>query len=521
MSATPLATNRRQFLTLGGSALALTACQPTSERAQDGLLRVAIETEADSLDPLKGQFAASALLYKQLHAPLTEYAPSGGVAPGLAHSWRSQDGHIWQFTLRDGLVWSDGVPLTAEDVVWTAQRAVDPQTGFANLGDFFAVIGAREALAGERPPQDIGVRAPDARTVIFELDRPVGNFPVLMREFYPIPRHAVDAHGADWTRAENWVSAGPYVLAEHAALSYRLVRNPRFAAASSVRIETINVDVIDTPDARARRFRAGDYDLVERPATDQIGFLRDRLGDQLHAFRAPILTYLKVNCEKYHLADPRVRQALSLAIDRQFLNTHFFNGEAYPTIQIIPKPQDAPLPEVQIEQARALLADAGYSVDTPLRITLRASAGDRDRIAIAILDDLARIGVEGTLLASYPLDLYQAVDGGDFDLALARFDRGLKFDPDFMLQPFARHGFADNTNWTGALRDQFDDVIDLALAEIDVERRGALFAQAERLCLQAMPNIPLIHENAYWLISDRTQGPSSIPPQLWRDLSLR
>jgi len=513
--------SRRQFLAAGTSGLFITACQQRSQALPQGLLRVAIETEADSLDPLRGQFASAALLYKQLHAPLTEYAPSGGVAPGLAQSWRSDDGHVWRFTLRDELVWSDGMPLTSDDVVWTAQRAVDPRTGFADLGDFFAVIGAQEALTGERSPQDIGVYAPDSRTVIFELDRPVGNFPILMREFYPLPRHAVEQFGHDWIQPENWVSAGPYMLSRHAAMSYRLEKNPHFSAADSISISTIVVDVVDTPDARARRFRAGDYDLVERPATDQIGFLRERLGAQLRAYRAPILSYLKVNCAKPHLANPRIRQALSLAIDRIFLNTHFFNGEARPTAKIIPESDDTPLPEVQIEQARALLAEAGYTADNPLRLTLRATAGDRDRIAIAILDDLARIGVEGQLLASYPLDLYQAVDGGDYDLALARFDRGLKFDPDFMLQPFARHGFADNTNWTGALRDQFDTVIDQALAEIDTVRRGSLFARAEALCLEAMPNIPLIHENAYWLVSDRTQGPASIPPQLRRDLSLR
>ncbi len=515
---------RRQTLASGMAGAAALAAAGCSGRtgAPDGFLRVAIETEPDSLDPLRGQFASAALLYKQLHAPLTEYAPSGGLAPGLALTWRSEDARSWTFTLRPDLVWSDGAPLTAEDVVWTAQRAVDPTTGFADLGDFFAVIGAREALAGERDPESIAVTAPDPRTVVFELDRPVGNFPVLMREFYPLPRHAVEAHPEDWTRPEHWVSAGPYILAGHEAMSLQLRKNPNFPAADSVSIDAIAVDVVDTPAARARRFRAGDYDLAERPPTDQIGFLRDTVGDQLQAYPAPILSYLKINCAQPYLADPRVRRALSLGLDRDFLNTHFFNGEARTTDRVIPRHgEERREPRHDPEAARALLAEAGFSEASPLRLTVRASAGDRDRLAIAILDDWARIGVQGDLLASYPLDLYQAVDAGEFDIALARFDRGLKSDPDFMLQPFSRDGFADNTNWTGPERDRFDAIMADAFAVIDSEARAEHFRQAEAVFLEAMPNIPLLHERAYWLVSDRTRTSADIQPQLWRDLSLR
>lgn len=518
MTAPRLAPSRRQLIA-GTAALWAAACTGRDGAPSD-LLRVAIDSEADSLDPLKGQFAASALLYKQLHAPLTEYAPSGGLAPGLAQTWRSADARTWRFVLRDGLVWSDGAPLTAEDVVWTARRAVDPRTGFADLGDFFAVRGAAAALRGEADPDDIGVHAPDARTVVFELDRPVGLFPVLMREFYPLPRHAVEAHPETWVRPENWVGAGAYLLADQGALRYRLSKNPRFSAADSVAVDAVEVTVIEDAAARARAFRAGDLDLADRPPGDQIAFLRERLGDQLRAYDAPILAYFKVNCAKPHLADPRVRRALSLAIDRQRLNTQFFNGEATSTVRIIPDPDAPPAPGPQPDAARLLLADAGFTETAPLVIGLRATAGDRDRLAVAMMDDLARAGVRCELLASYPLDLYQAVDAGDYDLALARFDRGLKSDSDFMIQPFTEGGFADNTNWTGPRRAAFDALIAAANGEPDAAGRASLLAEAERVFLEEASSIPLIFEKAYWMISPRLDAPADIQPQLWRDLRL-
>lgn len=503
-------------LALAGAA----ACGKSGDPSD--MLRVAIDSEADSLDPLKGQFASAALLYKQLHAPLTEYSPSGGLAPGLAASWRSEDARTWTFRLTPGLVWSDGAPITSGDVVWTARRAVDPRAGFADLGDFFAVRGAQAALLGQIAPEEIGVSAPDDLTVVFELDRPVSLFPVMMREFYPLPRHAVEARPDDWTRPEHWVSAGPYLLAEQGAMSYRLEKNPRFAGAEGVRIASIRVDVIDDGAARARRFRAGDYDLADRPPGDQLGLLRERIGDQLRSFPAPILTYIKVNCASPRLRDARVRRALSLAIDRAYLNTNFFFGLSAPADRIIPDPAlEAPAAAgPAIDAARALLADAGFGAANPLQLTLRASAGDRDRVALAIIDDWRLAGVQAELLATYPLDLYAAVDGGDYDLALARFDRGLKSDPDFMLQPFAREGFADNTNWEGGRRPAFDALMAQARGELDRARRAQLHREAEAELLADMPNIPLLHERAWWLVAPRVRVRADIPPHLWRDLRL-
>ena len=500
------------------AAGALAACS-RSAPAPDGLLRVALDSQPDSLDPLKGQFASAALMYKQLHAPLTEYSPRGGLAPGLATSWRSEDGRTWTFRLARGLQWSDGTPLTAEDVVWTARRAVDPTTGFADLGDFFAVENARAALAGDAAPEAIGVEAPDPRTVAFRLDQPVGLFPVLMREFYPLPRHAVAANPERWTRAGNWVSAGPYVLEATGPLSFDLARNPRFHASASVSIERVRVEVVEDAATRARMFRAGDLDLADRPPPDQIGFLRERIGDRLTAFRAPILTYLKINHRRPGLGDPRVRRALSTAIDRGFLNEEFFNGACDPTATVIPS--DEEVPPADPDAARALLEDAGFGAGNPLRVTLRSTSGERSRLAVAIVDDLQRAGVAADILATYPVDLYQAVDGGEFDLALSRFDRGLKSDPNFMMQPFAPDGFAHDGGWSGPAFDRFGALMDAARAEIDAEARAALYHEAEAILLAEQAYIPLIHERAFWMVSDRVAGlEPGVQPMLWRDLAL-
>lgn len=510
--------NRRQTLT-GAGALTLAGCgKRRPDKRPEGLLRVGLSGEPDSLDPLQGQFAVSALIYKQIHAPLTDYSPSGGLAPGLADSWRSDNGRVWTFHLNSGLKWSDGAPLTADDVVWTARRAVDPTTGFADLGDFFAVEGAREALRGEASPEDIGVTATDALTVEFRFTQPVGLFPVFMREFYPLPRHAIEGVEGRWTRAENWVSAGPFILADQGPLSLRLARNPNYLGASTVRLPQVQLDVIEDAATRSRLFRAGDLDLVDQPPPEQIGLLRREVGDQVRAFQAPILRYLKVNHTREGLNDVRVRRAISRAIDRHFIADQFFHGESSPTERVIPGERAG---FTNLAAAAHLLSTTGISPDNPLRLTLRCTTGGPERIAIAIADDLSRIGIELSLLATYPVDLFQAVDAGDFDIALSRFDRGLKADPNFMMEPFGPDGFADDNRWSGPERNRFDRLMNMARAEINTELRTELYRDAEEILLDQQAIIPLIHERAYWLVSDRVSGlRSDIQPMQWRDLAL-
>ena len=318
-----------------GLATSLSACGRDPGAPPD-TLRVAVNNTPDSLDPAMGQFAVAALAYKQIHAGLTDYAPDGSLGPGLAVDWSvSDDGLRWTFRLRDGLRWSDGARLTAEDVVWSARRLVNPRESFADLGDFFAVENSRAVLSGEQPPQALGVEALDDLTIVFRLTTPLGLFPILMREFYPFPRHAIYRHGNDWTRPANLVTAGAYTVEAESQQGLRLVRNPNFYDADQVAIARINMDAVREDATRVRLFRSGDYDLVDRPPANQIAFLQEELGAQFRSFDAPILRYLKVNHARPELQDWGNRVHLSDSIDRDFIARELFSGTARPTERVI------------------------------------------------------------------------------------------------------------------------------------------------------------------------------------------
>jgi len=510
---------RRSTLISALAGLSAAACSGRRE-APPHLLRVAIGNMPDSLDPAIGQFAASALLYKQLFAPLTDYTDRLGVGPGLAESWIPEaDGRRWIFTLREGLRWSDGHELTADDVVWSVRHLLDPNTAGGQLGDFYAVENAEAVLAGEMPPSDIGIRQIGPRQVEFRLDQPSGLFPTLMREFYPFPRHAVERHGNDWVRAENFVGSGPFTLADTGALSFDLIRNAHSHAPAAV--AAVRIDIVDDASTRTRMFRAGEFDLAEAPPPTQIPMLREQIGSRVHSFPAPKFTYLKINLRRPHLQNLVVRRALSLAVDRVFLAEQIMAHTATPTATVIPSGN---APANRLDVAIQLLSDAGLTGSNAPRVILRTTSGERERLAIAIADDWQRAGIETELFASAPVDLYSAVDGGDFDVALSHFDRGLKTNPNFLMEPFSEGGFADDSGWydSGAAEvTAVNAAVTSARQAVDDDARTQFYRQAETILLEQHIIIPLLHEQAHWLISDRVSGMTDgVQPQLWRHLSV-
>ncbi len=505
--------NRRHLL---GAAPALSLVSCARPKAPANTLRIGIAGAPDSLDPLQGQFAAAALIYKQIYTPLTDYGPDGKLAPGLAKSWYvSGDGLTWTFDLYENLHWSDGTPLTAHDVLFSVRRALDPDTGYADAGDFYLVTNAIEAISGTVSPNTVGVSIQGDTRIVFHLTKPLGVFPELMREFYPQPAHVLEKQETRWPLPPNFVGSGPYIVSELS--QSRIVLRKNTHARIPAQIETLDVAFIEEAATRARMVRAGDLDLTQDPPPGQIADLRTRPNVVMQNWPAPKLVYLKVNHDHVPLHDAQVRQALSMSIDRGFIADQVLVGTAMATARIIAGADKAPtsLPDRQAE-ARALLKAAGF--ENNLRITLMHAGGQRERIAIVLAEGWKAIGVECALVAADPAGLYTFIDEGAFDLAIASFDRGLKREGWRMIEPFATDGFAANFNWTNT---RYDQAVAATRAEADPNKRDVLAQKAEGILLDEAAIIPLLHEKSFWLAGPRlTAMASNIPPVQWGRLQL-
>jgi len=411
-------------LATAGAALA----QGVLYRSHDG--------DPGSLDPLRTTSVAEAHLLRDLYEGLVIHTMKGEIAPGVAESWTtSEDGLVWRFTLRRDARWSNGEPVTASDFVFSLRRMVDPRSGapYATLLD--PILNAErihKAAEGVRV-EDLGVSAPEPGLLEIRLERPTPHLLELLAHQATLPVYpaTADRPGRMAARVADWVSNGPYVLKDFVPSSHiRLDRNRSFHAAADVRIETVISYPISDAAVAARRFLAGELHLTTDIPTDQIAALRGRLGAQLRVSPALGTYFLVLNTAKAPFSDVRLRRALSLAIDREFIAERAWAGTMLPAYGVIPPhignfgeraelDFKAASPLEREDEAKRLMAAAGYGPGMPLRLALRYNRSDNNRRTIAaIAEQWAAIGVETSLIETDSAAHFAHLrEGGDFDVA--------------------------------------------------------------------------------------------------------
>ena len=374
----------RRLGTVALAALALLAPSapglsgPIPAWAARSVLRLPMQQPIPTLDPGLAEDSSSIEVIEQLFLGLTDFNDqTAEVIPELATQWSvSADGLAYTFTLRPAR-WSDGRPVTAEDLVWAARRNIAPATASPYA---FMMYGLRhaEALATGKLTDlaQLGVSAPDARTVRFTLERPAAYFPAVagMWMLRPLPRWAIEAHGAAWTDPAHIVVNGPYRLGEWQR-GNRLVlqRNERYFAAASVAIPTVHYLIVPESSTGLAMYEAGELDLLgggylSLPSPDIPRIKADaKLGRQLSITPALCTYYFGFNTARPPMDDARVRRAFSAAIDRQLLIDKVVRGDQRPAATFTPTPVFGAVPPgsgvgigFDPGRARRWLAEAGY-----------------------------------------------------------------------------------------------------------------------------------------------------------------
>jgi ABC-type oligopeptide transport system substrate-binding subunit len=445
--------------------------------------------------------SASPILY-DLFVGLTTYDQNGRVVPGVAESWEvADDGLAWTFTLRDDARWSDGSPLTASDFVYSARRAVDPATAARFASFFYPVRNARAIVRGRMPPEMLGVKAPDARHVQYELAHPAPYFAQIMAANIasPVPAAAIQEHGRRWTRAENMISNGPYKLAEWVPQSHvTLVRNPGFPDQDAITIDRVEYHPTQNLATSLNRFRAGELDVVLNFPPDEIEWLRKNLPDELRVSPSLALYYLLPNHRRPPFDDSRVRRALSLAIDRIGLVERLLPTGVAPSWSITPpglSDYDGPAVDFaardqsdRLTEARTLLAAAGYSAAKPLEFEYRYATQEENRkIAVALSAMWRAVGARVALVNVDFNSLNKSARTRDFDMLayqwFAPYD-----DPGTFL---ALLQGGNPNNHSGYANTEYDLLLDAANAMLDPASRLVALSQAQSLAQQDDPFLPL------------------------------
>lgn len=355
--------------------------------------------EPSTLDAHRCQEVACGNVLRDLYEGLVTEDAAGRLVPGMAERWEvSGDGRTWTFHLRAGLRWSNGEVLDAPQVVASFRRAFSPKTAapFAELFD--ALRNARAVQAGELPPRALGVAAPDPRRVVFSLTRSAA-LPALLTLpiAFPVYLPAVERFGAQHTRPGRLVGNGAYTLLAWTPQANLVVgKNARFHDADNVAIARVRYQVTEDAAAELQRFAAGDLHLTETVPPQPLDALRRRYGAQLRI--APYLGafWLGMNLDQPPFKDdPSLREALSLAVDRDKLTRYVTALGEQPAYGLVPpgipgytgaKAVWSEATQAQREaRARALYRAAGYSRDRPLVLELRYNTSTpHRRMALAV-----------------------------------------------------------------------------------------------------------------------------------------
>lgn len=459
---------------------------------------------AGTLDPAFISSAGDVQLLLQLYAGLTRLDENGEPYPSLASGWQiSDDGLTYEFTLRDDLAFSDGTPLTADDVRRSWLRLLDPDTA-ATAPDVLSVVrGAPERLAGEVEEDDVGISAPDETTLVVELRHPASYF----LDIVATPATFVVPPKADgtqtWQTAADFVGSGPYAVFGTDGGDLVLEANVEYVAGPPP-IDEVRW-VADAGGDAATAFAAGDVDLAGVPGWDATWIAYDPdLGPRLHAAEPLVVSYFGFDTTHPPFDDPAVRRAFLLALDREQLVplAEGVSSQAAPTLvppAIWPDGFEPEL-ETDVDEARRLLDDAGY----------------RDR------SDLGTIVVNGSGLGVEPaVETWREELGVDITvetMAFANFLGSLGVRPPNVFtvswiadysSPHALYGLLLDagaaSNW-GDWRDP--DFVELleAAAAAPVDEIGPAYDAVEAYVAEQAPVIPWAYGETWWLVGDGLRG---------------
>lgn len=498
----------RLLVLLVALAAALPAAAQTLNRAGRG--------EPGSLDPHKANSQYEQALVLDLFEGLLAFDAHGQPAPGIADSWAvSPDSKRYVFNLRPGLQWSDGSPLTADQVVASFRRLLDPKTAAPAAAQMYVIRNARAVNTGKMAPAALGVTAA-AGTVAIELEAPVPYLPSLLAAAFAVvvPPQAF-ANPDGWTRPGAIVGNGAFTLRDWQPQSHiTLLRNDKYRDAANVKLARVVYHPAGDTTAALARYRAGDFDMVmEFPSAQTEQLIRD-MKTEAKLTPSLLTYYLALNTREPKLADRRVRRALSLAVDRDTLVSKVVRGGALPAPTFVPPAvanytppaldlDAAPYAE-RLREAQHLLGEAGYGPANPLRLAYAHTANQElRRIAVVIAAMWKRAGVAVSLLNTEGRVHFSNLRQGVFEVAFVAWLADFNDAANFLS---VLESTSTAANYAKYESTAYDSLLRQAAQTSNLGERAKVLKDAEALMLTDQPIIPLYYGATRNLVSRKVSG---------------
>ena len=476
--------------------------------------------EPESLDPHKARSTQATEVIRDIGEGLVGYSQNGELIAAAAERWEiSDDGRQYDFWLRPEGRWSSGEAVTAEQFVYSFRRLVNPVTAAFYAHALADIENAAQIVAGEMQSHTLGVEALDEFHLRIRLINATPYFLELLTHPSAFPVHpgSIEEHGNAFAKAGNLLSNGAYKLDSwELGSAIHLSRNELYWNNAGTAIDKVSHYVTPEPQVEFNRYRAGELDTTTTVPPEAFASLREERPDELRV--APYLGvyYYGLNLTRAPFKDnPKLRQALSMAIDREVLSEKITGRGEQPAYSWVPPGVNnheairfswAEMPaEDRQSAARRLYKESGYSKDNPLEVEIRYNTSEtHQRIALAIQSMWRDVlGFEATLINE------------EFQVLLANM-RNMEitqvFRTSWMGDYNDAHTFlhikqsGNPSNLTGYASEEFDSLMRRAAEQTDLGRRRLYLEEAERVLLADHPVIPLYFYVSKHLVNPRVLG---------------
>lgn len=546
--------SRRNFLKVAGvsaAALGLAACggSKSGSTATSGSaagstaggvntagFTVQYGSNPETLDPALNSAIDASNTIITIFEPLLLINENNEVIGGQAESWEaSEDGLTWTFTMRDGLKWSDGTDLNAKDFEYSFKRMANPDTAAPYAETCLGMIdGFDAAQAGD--PDALNVKASDdGKTLTIVLSYPCSYFDKMaaFAAMSPVQQATVEANGDSWcTSADTFVSNGPYMITDWTP-SERIVlsKNPNYVGgwdSSKIVSDTITLLLLEDSSASFAAYNSGEAVLIKDVPTDEIPSLtKAEDGGDFYVDTILGTYYVSLNLQRDAFKDAKVRKALSLAIDRDYVANTIMQG-TYTTADSIVGPGivdesgyfhdngNAPYIsadyEANLAEAKKLLEEAGYpnGEGYPTIEYSTNDAGYHVPLAEYLQQAWGDLGITLTINKMEWSSFTPARRAGEYDVARNGWVMDYN-DPSNMLDLFC----TSNGNNDGKYANpDFDAAIDASRVADSAEHFAQLH-KAEDILMEDMGCLPIAYYNDYWLQSPTLKGTWHSPYGYW------
>jgi len=504
--------------TIGAAAVALCAVL-TSGATHAATLNIHNGADPTSLDPHKISGDWENRIVGDIFEGLVTEDINAEAIPGQAESWTiSEDGTVYTFTLRDGIQWSDGTPVTAGDFEFAFQRLMNPETAANYAYLQYTIKNAKGINDGSITDiGTLGAKALDDKTFELTLEQPTPYILGALTHYtaFPVPRHVIEAKGDDWVKIGNIVTNGPYKPTEWLPGSHvTTVKNENYYDAPNLKIDGAKFFVLEDESAALKRYRAGEFDILTDFPTDQYDWIQENLPGQARVAPFAGLYYYAFNTNEPPFNNANIRKAFSMAVNREVIGPQVLGTGEIPAYSWVPpgmanyaEPytvdwKDMPYGE-KVAMAKQLISEEGYGADNPLKVQLRYNTNENHkRIAVAIAAMWKPLGVEVELYNTETKVHYDELQQGVLQVARAGWLADYN-DADNLLN-LLKSGV--DYNYGRYSNETFDQLLDDANTTTDAASRAEMLKQAEKIAMDESAALPIYYYLSRNVVSPRISG---------------